>query len=48
MYKLEKCLSGYWFGYWEVKHYWDDGVTVQCRYFKTLEEAKDYLNGKGN
>ena len=33
-------------GKWEVADYWDDGVTVQVRYFDTLEEATAYLREK--
>jgi len=31
---------------WEVAHHWSDGVTVQVRYFKTMELAMDYLKEK--
>lgn len=30
-------------GWWEVAHYWDDGVTIQIKYFKTKKEAVEYL-----
>jgi hypothetical protein len=44
--ELTKCKNGRFVGYWEVKHYWDDGVTIQCRYFKSLKEALNYMNVK--
>ena len=46
-YILSRCTDGRYKGYWEVKHYWDDGVTIQCRYFKDFSEAKNYLKEKG-
>ena len=27
---------------WELRYYWDDGVTIECRYFNTIKEAEDY------
>ena len=27
---------------WELKYYWDDGVTIECRYFNTKKEAEAY------
>ena len=27
---------------WELKHYWDDGVTIECRYFSTKKEAEEF------
>ena len=44
--EITKCKNGRFVGYWEVKHYWDDGVTIQCRYFKSLKEALNYMNVK--
>jgi|GEM_PF-4030898 len=41
MYKLAKED-----GQWVVKHYWDDGATVQVRYFKTKREAERYYSEK--
>jgi hypothetical protein len=46
-YILSRCTDGRYKGYWEVKHYWDDGVTIQSHYFKKLSEAKIYLKEKG-
>lgn len=34
-------------GKWEVAHYWEDGVRVQVRYFRTEKEAREYLKSKG-
>ena len=45
--ELTRCTDGRYIGYWEIKHYWDDGVTVQCRYFKNLKDALNYLKGEG-
>lgn len=36
-----KCVYGRQ-GKYELKIYWDDGITVECRYFMTVEEAQDY------
>ena len=24
---------------WELKYYWDDGLTIECRYFNTMKES---------
>lgn len=34
-------------GRYELKIYWDDGVTVECRYFMTVEDAKYYVKRNG-
>jgi hypothetical protein len=33
-------------GLWEVAHFWDDGVTVQVRYFRTRMDAQKYIDEK--
>ena len=33
-------------GKWEVAHFWEDGVTIQVRYFKTRKAAQKYLDEK--
>ena len=43
MYELRKSNDPIYKGWYEVAHYWDDGVTVQVRYFKTKKQAKEYL-----
>lgn len=43
MYELRKSKNPIYKGWYEVAHYWDDGVTIQVRYFKTKKDAKDYL-----
>ena len=42
-YKLRKNQNGQW----EVAHYWDDGVTIQVRYFGSKKDAQKYLKDKG-
>ena len=32
---------------WELKIYWEDGVTVECRYFATMTDAEDYAEQEG-
>ena len=32
---------------YELKIYWDDGVTIECRYFPTKKEAKKYAEDNG-
>lgn len=34
-------------GKWELKYYWQDGVTVECRYFARMKEAKAYAESEG-
>ena len=36
-----KCVDSR-HGKYELKIYWDDGITVECRYFMTVEDAQDY------
>ena len=31
----------------ELKIYWDDGVTIECRYFQSIRQAKNYVNANG-
>ena len=38
----EKCVDSR-HGKYELKIYWDDGITVECRYFMTEEDAQDYV-----
>lgn len=32
---------------WELKIYWDDNCTVECRYFPTKKEALKYAKDNG-
>lgn len=32
---------------WELKYYWEDGVTVECRYFATMKDAEAYAEQEG-
>ena len=32
---------------WELKYYWKDGVTVECRYFATQREAQNFALSEG-
>lgn len=32
---------------WELKIYWEDGVTIECRYFATMADAEDYAEQEG-
>lgn len=34
-------------GKWELKYYWQDGATVECRYFASMKEAKAYAEEEG-
>lgn len=34
-------------GKYELKIYWDDEVTVECRYFLSIEDAQDYVEQNG-
>lgn len=38
----EKCVDSR-HGRYELKIYWDDGITVEYRYFMTVEDAQDYV-----
>ena len=42
----EKCVDSR-HGKYELKIYWGDGMTVECRYFMTLEDARDYAERNG-
>jgi len=39
---VEKCVDSR-HGKYELKIYWEDGITVECRYFITEEDAQDYV-----
>ena len=41
-----KCVDSR-HGRYELKIYWEDGVTVECRYFITEEDAQDYVKQNG-
>lgn len=43
---VEKCVDSR-HGKYELKIYCDDGVTVECRYFMTVEDAKYYVKRNG-
>ena len=32
---------------WELKNYWEDGVTIECRYFPTKEAAEAFAEHEG-
>ena len=32
---------------WELKNYWEDGVTIECRYFPTYQEAEEFAISEG-
>ena len=32
---------------WELKIYWEDGVTIECRYLPTYEMAERYADSEG-
>lgn len=32
---------------WELKYYWPDGVTIECRYFATQREAQNFALNEG-
>lgn len=42
----EKCVDSR-HGRYELKIYWDDGITVECRYFLTVKDAQDYAEHNG-
>ncbi len=42
----EKCVDSR-HGRYELKIYWGDGITVECRYFMTVEDAQDYAERNG-
>lgn len=42
----EKCVDSR-HGKYELKIYWGDGMTVECRYFMTVEDAQDYAERNG-
>lgn len=31
----------------ELKIYWDDDVTIECRYFPSIRQAKNYVKTNG-
>lgn len=33
--------------FWELKHYWEDGCTIECRYFAKWIDAKDFAEQEG-
>lgn len=41
-----KCVDSL-HGKYELKIYWGDGMTVECRYFMTLEDAQNYVKRNG-
>lgn len=43
MYEIRKSNDPIYKGWYEDAHYCDDSVTVQVRYFKTRNQAKEYL-----
>lgn len=32
---------------WELRYYWDDGVTNKHHYFNTIKEAEAYAKAEG-
>lgn len=34
-------------GKYELKNYWEDGITVECRYFPTHEDAEKFAKDNG-
>jgi len=34
-------------GKWELKYYWQDGATVECRYFASMKDAEAYAEEEG-
>lgn len=42
----DKCVDSR-HGRYELKIYWDDGITVECRYFMTVEDAQYYAEHNG-
>ena len=43
---IEKCVDSR-HGKYELKIYWCDGITVECRYFMTVEDAEYYAKRNG-
>jgi hypothetical protein len=41
-----KCVDSR-HGKYELKIYWDDGITVEYRYFMTVEDAEYYVKCNG-
>lgn len=41
-----KCVDSR-HGKYELKIYWDDGITVEYRYFMTVEDAEYYAERNG-
>lgn len=40
-------MSGIRWQKWELKHYWDDGCTIECRYFDTKKQALAFAKSEG-
>ena len=38
---------GYRYGKWELHIYWEDGCTIECRYFHTKKAALAYAKDNG-
>jgi len=36
-----------WNANWELKYYWEDGVTVECRYFNSKFSAQEFARLEG-
>ena len=34
-------------GKYKLHIYWEDGVTIECRYFPTKKMAEEYAKGNG-
>lgn len=32
---------------WELKIYWEDGCTIECRYFTSKKKAREYADDNG-
>lgn len=43
---VERCVDSR-HGKYELKIYWCDGITVECRYFMTVEDAQYYVERNG-
>ena len=43
---VERCVDSR-HGKYELKIYWDDGITVEYRYFMTVEDAEYYAERNG-
>lgn len=39
--------SDAWQAKWELKYYWEDGVTIECRYFATRNDASEFAKYEG-